>query len=704
LFRLWGARKEKKLAWCLTKDQGAKFKKALLDKKIDPFKLAEMTSEQRRALFEKYVDPENAVNINSLYESKLLLKNQVTGFKTWAKRALGMKPQVKRDLLTKIERLNEIGVLDPKELQSFKEDLVKTRLGLNISFEEAKTINKLSEERVKARDNWQAKVNQNIAWNDNPNATRKEWMSDKDRIKYGITQVALENYVNDLKLEARKISFKESPVQATLDAVGKVPGIFKSLMASLDNSFFGRQGIKNLFGSREQKKIWTSNFAKSFKDIGLELQAKKIEGLDALDLVKADIYSRPNALNGKYKAGGYKLNVLSEEAFPSSLPERIPGFGRLFKASEAAFSGAALRMRADLADMYISRMEKQGINALNPDEARGVGHMVGSLTGRGSLGKLEPVGREINVLLFSGRFFKANFDTLTAHQFDSKATQFTKVEARKNLLSITAHIAGILFIANMLDPDSVDEDPRSTNFGRIKIFGKWIDITGGMRTLVTLASRLIPTRRNGEWGLWMKSSTGRWTNLTAGKFGQQDATDILMDTLLFNRLSPIARILADAWKGEMFGGEPFDIKKSIIQSVTPLSIQQVSEVKDESFAPVLAVAISEFLGFSVGGYKYKDNWNSRTSQEMINFKEQVGQEKFDQANDSYNRAYNVWLQEVEKDSKYKKLSDDGKDKLKTNARSAIKEKILKEYGYKKKKTKKTEAEKAEEKVIKKLKP
>jgi len=703
------------MAWCLTVDQEARFKKALLDKKIDPFKLADMTSEERRALFEKYVDPENAIQINSLYESKLLLKNQVTGFKTWAKRALGMKPQAKRDLLSKIERLDEIGVLEPKDLKAFKEDLARTRLGLNITFEEAKTINKLSEERVKARDAWQAKVNKNVSWNDDPHATRKEWINDNDRIKYGITQIGLENYVNDLKLEARKISFRESPVRATLDAIGTVPSIFKSLMASLDDSFFGRQGIKNLYGSRGQKKIWTRNFIKSFRDIGLELLAKKIEGLKPIDLIRADIYSRPNALNGKYKAGGYRLDVLSEEAFPTSIPERIPGLGRLFKASETAFNGGALRMRADLADLHISKMEKQGINALNPEEARGVGHMIGSLTGRGSLGKLEPVGREINLFLFSGRFFKANLDTLIAPikyvagkakviDTGTEGQQYARKEAAINTLSIAAHVAGILFIAKMLDPDSVDEDPRSTNFGRVKIFGKWIDITGGMRTIVTLASRLVPTYRNGEWGRWMKSSTGKWTNLSAGKFGQQDALDVFMDAILFNRLSPIARIVADEITGEMFGGESFDIKKSIVQSITPLSIQQVAEAKDDGFTPALAVAISEFIGLSVGGYKYKDSWEKRTSKEMIDFKDQVGQEKFNQANDAYNSAYNVWLQEVEKDSKYKELSEEGKDKLKTDARSAIKDKIFKEYGYKKKTEKKTKEEKEEEKVIKKLKP
>ena len=690
------------MAWCLTRDQEAKFRQALIDKKIDPFKIADMTSEQRRALFEQYVDSENAVKINSLYESKLLLKNQVAGFRTWAKRVVGVTPQIKRDLLTRIERLDK--ALDPKELKEFKEDLVRTRLGLGITFEEAKTINQMSEERMKARDAWQNKLNKNLSWSDSPWESKKEWMNDKDRIKYGVAQVVMENYVNDLKLKAGQVSFKESKTRFVLDKIAQVPSIFKSLMASLDNSFFGRQGIKNLYGSVEQKKIWTRAFLKSFRDINMELRAAKIDGLSAIDLVRADIYSRPNSVNGKYKAGGYRLDVMSEEAFPTSLPERIPGFGRLFKASEAAFTGGALRMRADLADMHISRMEKQGLNTLDPNEARGVGNMVGSLTGRGSLGKLEPVGKEINVLLFSGRFFKANFDTLTAHQFDPKATKYVKKEAAKNLVSIIAHVAGILFIAKLLDPESVDEDPRSTNFGRIKVYGKWVDITGGMRTLVTLAARLIPTSRNGEVGLWMKSTTGKWTNLVASEYGQQDATDVLIDALLFNRLSPLARIITDAMKGEMFGGEPFDIKKSIVQSTTPLSIQSVKGASEDGFAPAMATLIGEFFGLGVSGYKYKAYWNKSTSKEMVQFKEQVGQEKFDQANDAYNRAYNVWLSEVEQDDRYKKLSDEGKDKLKSDARSAIKDKILKEFGYKEKKVKKTKEEKQEESLIKKLKP
>ena len=696
--------------WCLTKNQEAKFREALVSKKINPFKLTEMSSEQRRTLFERFVDPENALKINALYESKLLSKNQVTGFKNWAKRALGMTPKVKRDIISKIERLQDIGVLDPKNLEGFKEDLARSRLGVGITFEEAKHINQMAQETSESRGDWEQKLRDNPDWENAPQSTKKEWVNDSKRLKYGLKQVALENYIKEIKLEAknRRVKFTEDPVNALLTPIKEAPvflnNLGKSLMASIDNSFFGRQGIKNLYGSLEQKRIWTQNLVKSFKDIGAELQAKKIDGFEPMDFVRADIYSRPNSINGKYKAGNYQLGVTNEEIFPTSIPEKIPGLGRLFRASETAFSGGALRMRADLADMFISMMDKQGLNTLDPAEARGAGHLVGSLTGRGSVAMTAETQKKLNFVFWSLRFFKANIDTLTAHQFDPQATPFTKTQARKNLVSIVGHLGTIFMLAKFLDPDSVDEDPRSTNFGRLKIFGKWVDITGGMSSLARLAARLMPTKHNGEWGVWKKASTGRWTNLTAGEYGQQDAFDLFIDGVFSNKLAPVASIIRDYYRGEMFGGEPFNIEKSITNSVTPLSLQAIGDVKDEKFEVIFATTISEFLGLSVSTYKYGSNWESSTSEEMKQFKEKVGEEKFKEANNNYNRAYNIWFDEVRKTQEYKELSDGSKEKLKSSSRDALKKKIFKEYGFRKPRTVKTLEERKEELVRKRLKP
>ena len=656
--------------WCLTLDQSAKFKKALLDRKIDPAELAGMTSVARRNLFNKFVGEENARQINALFEGKLLLKNQKAGYISWAKKIVGISPKVRQDLISRIERMDR--VLDPKEGEQFLQDLASARLRIEVTQDEAKVIADMS------------KKNQGLKEKANKEGV---FPSETDRMAYGVSQVALEKYINDLKL-------KTKPFNIIIES----PGIFKSLVASLDNSFFGRQGIKVLYN---KPSVWMRNFIKSWGDIGKELKGK-----DAMDLIKADIYSRPNALNGKYKVGGYQLDVLSEEAYPSSLPEKIPLLGRLFKASESAYNGAALRMRADLADNFISVAEKNGINTLVKEEAQGIGHLVGSMTGRGSIGWLTPSGQKgVNVLLFSIKFMKSNVETLTAHQFDLKATPFVKKQARLVLTRIIATVATALTIAKFIDPDSVDEDPRSTNFGKIKLFGHFVDITGGMASLATLASRIIPTIHNGEWGLWKKSSTGNWTNMIAGQYGQEDAWDLVVNGLFSNKLSPIAGVVRDALRGEMFGGETFNFKNAVSNLITPLSIQNYQDMKDDPDSSfILGSVIVEGLGFSTSTYRYKANWEMSTSKEMKQFKENVGTDKFKQANDDFNRAYSNWYSIATQSPEYKRLSEDGKGSLITKAKEDIKKQIFEEYEFEYEAKEKTEREEEEIEVIKKLRP
>ena len=117
--------------FCLTSDKVLAFKKGLKNREIDPQKLMNMTSEERRSFIAKFVGQDNAKDVNSLFESKLLLKNQKAGMISWAKRVAGITPEVRRDLLSKIEKLDK--VLDPAEQNVFLQDLASKRLGLEIT-------------------------------------------------------------------------------------------------------------------------------------------------------------------------------------------------------------------------------------------------------------------------------------------------------------------------------------------------------------------------------------------------------------------------------------------------------------------------------------------------------------------------------------------------------------------------------------------
>jgi len=571
------------MAWCLTKPEANKLKRALMDGSINPTNLSNMESEERHKLFGKFTTEENALKINSLFESKLLLKNQKRGFITWAKRITNITPATKYDLLSKIERMDK--VLSTAEEGQFLRDLATTRLKIGVTKAEVVIINNLSKKASKSK----AKANKDGIF-----------PSETQRLKYGLDAVNLENFVNELKLDAKKMNFKEDPLKYMYQkGVLDLPGNMKSLVASIDNSFFGRQGIKTLLDPKTSK-IWLRAFLKSWKNIGTELK-----GGGAMDLIKADIYSRPNAINGKYAVGGFGLNILHEEAFPTSAPEKIPLFGRLFKASESAYSGGALQMRADLADRMIKIGEQNGLNMLDPDDAIGMGRLVQSMTGRGNIGKAEVISKELNVLLFSVKFFKSNFDTLTAHMTDPKVRQnpVARKQAVQHLARVVTSVASILMLANFLDPDSVDEDPRSTNFGKIKIFGKWTDITGGMAGVARLAMRVMPTKHDGEWGQWSKSGTGRWTNLRGDGYKVDDAWDIIVDGVFNNKLSPMFQLIKSAVSGKFFGGDKFTPGRAIYQGTVPLSIQNTKDLMNDPTAEfVFGSMLLDGMGFSVSSY------------------------------------------------------------------------------------------------------
>lgn len=569
--------------FCLTQQTKDNFIKSLKDGVIDPFKLASMDSLTRRDFLASHVGKENAAQVNSLFESKLLLQNQKAGYISWAKKVSGISPQTKTDLISKIERMNK--VLNPQEEQQFLHDLAATRLKMEVTQEEAKNISDLSTTNSELR----AKAN-------------KEGIfpSETDRLAYGGAKVALENYVAKLKFEANKLTFKEQPVKKILSLASEVPGILKSTVASLNDHFFGRQGITAILDTRTAN-IWTKNFLKSFGDIG-----KTLAGGNVMDAIRADILSRPNALNGKYDAGGYGLNVQSEEAFPSLIPDSIPLLGRLFKASHVAYNGGALRLRADLADRLIKVAEKQGVNTLDKVEAQGMGSLISSLTGRGDIGLTADQQKKINVLFFSVKFLKANIDVLTAgrgvlgfgaNEKIMKST-FARKEAAFNLLSIVATIASVLTIAKMLNKDSVQEDPRSKDFGKIKVFGHFVDITRGMGGIVHLASQLVPTEHNGQWGLWTINSSGTYTNLLDKKFGGQTAMDIF-NQFWEGKLSPVAGMLRDVWTGKTFSGQPPTIPGLIQGAITPMTIGSYQQlIKDPASSNILGSMILEELGFS----------------------------------------------------------------------------------------------------------
>ena len=540
-----------------------------------------MTSRERHQYLAGVLGDANARSVNILFESKLLLKNQRLGILNWAKKIVGLKPEVLRDMVSKVNRMTK--VLEPKELDAFLEDLASQKLGFDVTFNEAAKISQLAKDVVEKK----TKI---------PESSPAR---SSERLEYGLSLTMFKEYVGKLKLgEKTFIEAFKNYIAHPFRTLEELAGVTKSLLSTLDNSFFGRQGIKTLYTSPT---IWGRNFIKSWTDIG-----KEFKGQNAMIPIKADIYSRPNAINGKYERMKLDIGLGGEEAFPSSLPGKIPLLGRIFKAAESAFNGAALRMRADLADRWIKIAEEQGVNMLDKTEALSGGQVVNSLTGRGKISMFTPSGQKfVNASIFSIKFLKSQFDVLT-QPFNRNLSPFARKQAATNLLKIVGSVAAINTIANLLTPGSAEKDPRSSGFLRIKIGGTRIDTTGGLASVLTVASRLTPTIHNGKWGFWSKNPvTGQFTDLTSGKYGQSTALDIL-ENFWEGKLSPLAGLFRDVWKGTNYEREKVTIQNAITNLVTPLSIQNFQQIMDSPDSDkILMLMIMEGLGFSTVTYKPK---------------------------------------------------------------------------------------------------
>lgn len=631
-------------AFCLLPKYVDQFKKGLIegvknDGELRPDKLSSLSSADRRSLLEKYVGKDNAQQVNALFESKLLLKNQKAGYISWAKKVTGISTPAKRDLISQIERLQT--VLDPKAEQQFLNDLASTRLKVNVTQEEAKNIADLS------------KKVQELKTNMGSDFTFK---TKSERLAYGRATVNLSNYVNDLK-GLNKFNIK---------SLTDIAGVSKSIRASMDNSAIFRQGWKTLFTNPIS---WQINARATFSDM-----VKTLGGKNVMDEIMADRMSRPNELNGNYNKMGLSVSK-PEEAFPTTLPEKIPIVGRFYKASEVAYTGFVYKQRMDIADTYIKIAQKSGVD-LTPKELKSIGSMVNSLTGRGNLGKYEPAANLVNNVFFSPRYIKSQIDTVGHILTGAGGSNFVRKQAAINLVKVVMGTAAVLVTANALKPGSVEWDSRSSDFGKIRVGNTRFDVTGGASSIITLASRLATLSSK-------SSTTGIISPINSGKFGSQTGKDVVLD-FITNKLSPAAQVVVDLLNQKDFNNKPITPLGEVKNLYEPLIGSTYEELKkDPNSAPILLAMIADGLGIATNTYgKSQKDWTTNPTKEQASFKQKVGDTKFKEANNKFNLQYDSWSNKIQRSTSYKNLSSDSKAALNTKAKTVIQAKVFKSYGFK----------------------
>ncbi len=190
---------------------------------------------------------------------------------------------------------------------------------------------------------------------------------------------------------------------------------------------------------------------------------KKVEDLNKGELIKADLYSRPNAINGKYRVGQLGLDNLES-----------------IKDSDIFFL-ETLRVRADSADKIIAEAESQGKDTTDLNVMKDLGEKINAL------GK--PIHRSESIMT-------AIMVSLTIIVCYGIAIGIWGLVFSKNFISfglygvIAGSLISLLFVAPVIAVQRTKERIRDIIFG-VDIMVTSIGIIIGILGLVVWVIRLI---------------------------------------------------------------------------------------------------------------------------------------------------------------------------------------------------------------------
>jgi uncharacterized membrane protein YgcG len=370
-----------------------------------------------------------------------------------------------------------------------------------------------------------------------------------------------------------------------------VLNIPRAIESSLDASFGLRQGLVAAF---YDPKNWWKSYSHSFSYLNKYLGSGEAGYQKAI----AGIHARPNF--ARYQAGGLAMTDLEhevglrEEAFQSNLAEKMTikghGPGNLVRGSGRAYTGGAIEARANIADRLLDLAHSKGYNIDDEHFLKDTMSFVNAITGRGNLPTkiLQESAPLLNGLFFSPRLLASRFQML-GQPFNVALLrrnpfiyrQYLKANAR------TFGTLGIILatIRQFVSGAKVNMNPRSSDFGKVKIGHTRIDLLGGFNQVFHQGGEQIAGEK-------ISSSTGQLQSLTSGKFGQPTRFDEFLN-FLKGKESPSTGLLTDylSNKNPQHFGQKFNALDELKAKLQPLSIQDAWSLYNDpvhGIDPILA--------------------------------------------------------------------------------------------------------------------
>lgn len=271
--------------YCLIKSEVEKLKRAIADGTLNPAKLSEMSSAESLAFLETILSPENAKQVNLLYEKKLLLKKQDRAIYNLFRDITGLSEkekavkaeEMKRTLAEKNRR-----IFEPAEGERILNEIISDKYAkkyrTEVTLEESEKILDLYSKAEELK----SKIKE-----DSPDGS-------VERDNYGFADVLYRDYIGELMHKTKEIPLLDYLKPKNYGkAIVDLGGISKSFLSTLDNSFQGTQGVKMMYTNPT---LWAKGLIKSFDSI-----QKEFGGKDALTPIRARIAGDKMNLDGTFK-------------------------------------------------------------------------------------------------------------------------------------------------------------------------------------------------------------------------------------------------------------------------------------------------------------------------------------------------------------------------------------------------------------------
>jgi hypothetical protein len=321
--------------------------------------------------------------------------------------------------------------------------------------------------------------------------------------------------------------------------------------AGFDLSATGRQGLAQVAAHPTYLK---EAFVEQVKAFGSE---------DAFNAFVEGIRARPDFEQMK-DAGLYLSHVAGdagEEPFASGLAQRIPGV----RASDRAYSAALDSIRTQAWDNYVSSLPAHLRD--NPDTLGAVADLINISTGRGKVAVLDrfKLGRQfvdaLNVPFFSPRNTASKFNLLSpARVIRNAVNPSTRPVAWLQMrdafrgLGTMGTTLGLAHLAGL----DVGLDPRSSDFGKLRVGHAVYDLSGGegftVRYLVNMG-RAFAAEAQGK------------------KLKPRETPTALTLHYLRSQLQPAAAVGVDLGTGKTFDDAPATYSQAAADLVVPFVVE-----------------------------------------------------------------------------------------------------------------------------------